>query len=295
MTGSRKLPPLPALRAFEAAARHLSFRKAAEELAVTPTAVSHQLRLLEATLGLPLFHRHVRRVSLTQAGARLYPVLRDGLDAFARAIAELYPQSRRSAVTVSATTLFTARRLIPALGAFQARWPEFALRLHASDEAVDLRGGDADLAVRYGAGPFPGLVSESLCRERFGVVCSPALGLGGHADLAGAVLIHSEWRRRDLQPDWERWAAAAGIAGLDLQAGLRFTDESHAIQAALAGQGVAVTSLLLVEDELSRGLLVQPFGPVIEGYHYHVLATPETMARAEVEAVRDWLKGLAWP
>lgn len=295
MKSPRKLPPLAALRAFEAAARHLSFSRAADELAVTPTAISHQLRLLEATLGLPLFERHVRRVSLTQAGAQLYPVLRDGLDSFAHAIADLSPQPRRSAVTVSATTLFTARRLIPALGSFQAQWPQFALRLHASDDAVDLAGGAADIAVRYGAGPFAGLVSELLSQDRFGVVCSPALGLRAPTDLNTAMLIHSEWHCRDLQPDWRRWQALAQVPGLNVDAGLRITDESHAIQAAVAGQGVFITSLLMVEDELARGVLVHPFGPIIEGHHYHLVATEENMASVDVQAVRQWLKAVAPP
>lgn len=295
MESPRRLPPLAALRAFEAAARHLSFRKAADELAVTPTAISHQLRLLEATLGLPLFERHVRRVSLTPAGAQLYPVLREGLDNFARAIAELSPQPRRSAVTISATTLFTARRLIPALGLFQKQWPQFALRLDASDDAVDLLSGAADIAVRYGTGPFPGLVSEILCQDRFGVVCSPSLGLRAPADLAAAPLIHSEWRRRDMQPDWWRWQALAEVPGLNVDAGLHITDESHAIQAAVAGQGAVITSLFLVEDELSRGVLVHPFGPVIEGHNYHLVATEQNMASADVQAVRQWLKAVASP
>lgn len=295
MANPRRLPPLPSLRAFEAAARHLSFRKAADELAVTPTAISHQLRQLEATLGLPLFERHVRRVSLTPAGAQLYPVLREGLDNFARAIAELSAQPRRSAVTISATTLFTARRLIPALGLFQKQGPQFALRLDASDDAVDLLSGAADIAVRYGTGPFPGLESEILCQDRFGVVCNPSLGLRDPADLAAATLIHSEWRRRDMQPDWRRWQALAQVPGLNVDAGLHITDESHAIQAAVAGQGAVITSLFLVEDELSRGVLVHPFGPVIEGHHYHLVATERNMASADVQAVRQWLKEVASP
>jgi LysR family glycine cleavage system transcriptional activator len=286
---------LASLRAFEAAARHLSFRKAADELAVTPTAISHQLRLLEETLGLPLFHRHVRRVSLTPAGAQLYPVLREGLDNFARAIAELSPQPPRSAVTISATTLFTARRLIPALSSFQKQWPQFALRLDASDDAVDLSSGAADIAVRYGAGPFAGLMSEVLCQDRFGVVCSPALGLRDPGDLTAARLIHSEWRRRDMQPDWRRWQALAQVPGLNVDSGLHITDESHAIQAAVAGQGAVITSLFLVEDELSRGVLVHPFGPVIEGHCYHLVATEQNMASADVRAVRQWLKAVASP
>lgn len=290
MIQPRKLPPLPALRAFEAAARHLSFRLAAEELAVTPTAISHQIRLLEGLLGLALFRRHVRRVSLTEAGAHLYPVLRAGLDSFAQAIAGLYPPPRPGPVTVTATTLFTASRLIPALGAFRAAWPQYELRLHATDDVVDLAGGAADIAIRYAPGPFPGLVSQRLCRERFGPVCSPSLGLSRPRQLSDSVLIHSEWRRRDMQPDWPRWRAAAAMASLDVTGGLRFTDESHAIQAAIAGHGVAIASLVLVADELARGVLVHPFGPVIEGHAYHLVAPAEVMARADVQAVCGWLK-----
>ncbi|MDP4026786.1 LysR substrate-binding domain-containing protein [Methylobacterium sp. NEAU 140] len=286
----RKLPPLGALRAFEAAARHLSFRRAAEELAVTPTAISHQVRLLEAILGQDLFVRHVRRISLTPAGTHLFPTLQAGLDAFARAIAELDARERRRAVTVTATTLFTARRLIPAIGAFRTRWPHHDLRLHASDEAVDLTRGAADIAVRYGSGPFGDLVAEPLLRERFGVVCSPSLGLSRPEQLLEAALIHCEWHRSDLQLGWERWRALSGLTALDTRAGHHFTDESHAIQAAVAGHGAAICGLALVEDELRRGLLVHPFGPVMEGQVYHLLMTARTMGCADVQAVRDWLR-----
>lgn len=287
------MPSLGALRAFEAAARHLSFQKAAQELFVTPTAISHQIRELESSLGMPMFHRHIRRVTLTPAGRQLFPVLRQGFDAFAHAIAELYPQSRRSAVTVTAGTLFTARRLIPALGSFQQDYPGFQLRVHASEEIVDLNSGIADVAVRYGAGPYPGLVAEPLCRERFGVVCSPALGMDAPEDLRDVSLIHAEWRRGDYQPSWRKWCELAGMDGMDLDAGLTFTDDSHAIQAAIAGHGAAIASLPLVEDELARGVLVHPFGPVLEGEHYHFITTSENAACEDVRVVRDWLRKIA--
>jgi LysR family glycine cleavage system transcriptional activator len=293
MKPPRKLPPLAALRAFEAAARHLSFLKAAQELSVTPTAISHQIRLLEGWLGMALFERHVRRVSLTRAGVALFPSLKEGFDSFERAIASLAPPSRRRAVTITATTLFAARRLIPALGRFQAAHPDAELRLHASDEVIDLADGIADVAVRYGKGPFANLVSEPLCNERFGVVCSPSLGIRRHADLTTATLIHAEWRRVDRQPSWRRWCELAGISGVDTEAGLRFTDETHAIQAAIAGHGVAIASLLMLEDELSRGVLVQPFGPVVEGDSYHFLTTARNMADEDIQVVRDWLRTVA--
>jgi LysR family glycine cleavage system transcriptional activator len=287
---ARKLPPLTALRAFEAAARHLSFRKAAEELAVTPTAISHQVRLLEETLGLALFQRHTRRVSLTAAGNALFPALRDGFDAFAGAITGLYPQSERRAVTLSATTLFTARRLIPRVGAFRERFPEFELRLHAAETVVDLHGGVADAAVRYGRGPFPGLISHHLCDELFGVICSPLLRVAAPEDLKGVTLLHAEWyKQSDQTPNWRRWMQEARADWLDIERGPHFTDESHAIQAAIAGQGVVVASLILLRDELAGGVLVQPFGPLIAGDGYHFVATPENMACADVLALKEWL------
>ncbi|MGY2051632.1 LysR substrate-binding domain-containing protein [Methylobacterium sp. JK268] len=290
MERRRRLPPLAALRAFEAAARHLSFRRAAEELGVTPTAISHQIRLLEGTLGLPLFARHVRRVALTEAGERLFPVLRDGFDAFGRALAALHPHPRRRIVTLSATMFLTVQRLIPALGVLRARHPDLDLRLHASDEVVDLAGGAVDIAVRYGAGPFAGLVAEPLLAERFGVLASPRLGLAAPADLRHATLLHTEWKRPGMEPDWRRFARHAGLTDLAADEGPRFTEDSHALQAAIAGQGVAVASLVLAAPEIAAGLLVHPFGPVLDGETYHAVATRRSLARDEVRAVQDWLR-----
>ncbi len=290
MISARKLPPLAALRAFEAAARHLSFRRAADELAVTPTAISHQVRLLEETLGLALFERHTRRVSLTASGDALFPALQIGFDAFAEAIAGLYPQSKRRAVTLSATTLFTACRLIPRIGAFRERFPEFELRLHAAETVVDLHGGVADAAVRYGRAPFPRLISHHLCDELFGVVCSPRMSLNVPEDLKSVTLLHAEWyKQSDRTPNWRRWKQEARADWLDIERGPHFTDESHAIQAAIAGQGVAVASLILLRDELASGVLAQPFGPLIAGDEYHFVATPENMVCDDVIALKDWL------
>jgi LysR family glycine cleavage system transcriptional activator len=289
MMRNRKLPPLAALRAFEAAARHLSFQRAAGELAVTPTAISHQIRLLEDVLGLALFTRQVRQVALTEAGERLYPTLRDGFDAFDRTLADLAPESRRAAVTLTATIQFTARRLLPALGSFRERFPDFDLRLHSSNEPVDLAAGLADVAVRYGRGPFDGLVSRPLFSERFGLLCSPKLGLTGPEDLARATLLHVEWRQRANASDWRRWARLAGMEGLAVDEGPRFSSDDHAVQAAVAGHGVMIGSLILARPEIDAGLLVHPFGPVIEGESYHMLATPANMACADVRAVCAWL------
>ena len=290
MPRHRRLPPLAALRAFEVAARHLSFRRAADELAVTPTAISHQIRLLEETLGMTLFVRQVRRVTLTDAGRRLYPTLREGFDAFEQIIADLSPQSWRKAVTLTATTLFTARRLLPALGAFRSAHPDLDLRLHASDDLVDLHTGIADIAVRYGTGPFDGLIAEPLLSERFGVLCSAGLQIVDVDDLRRATLIHTEWKRPGIAPDWRAWARLAGLADLRLDEGLRFTDDGHALQAAIAGHGVVIASLVLARPEIEAGLLVQPLRPEIVGATYNIVATPQNMVCADVRAVRDWLR-----
>lgn len=290
MIRRRKLPPLGALRAFEAAARHLSFQRAAEELSVTPTAVSHQIRLLEDTLSQPLFVRRVRGVTLTEAGLSLYPTLRDGLDAFERAVETIRPQARRRSVTLTATTLFTARRLLPALDAFGRANPDLDLKLHASDDVVDLASGKADIAVRYASGPFDALVAEPLFAERFGVLCDPRLGLSHPRDLLSTPLLHIDWRRRGDDPDWERWARMAGMTELAAGKGPRFTDDSHALQAAIAGYGAAIGSLELARPELEAGLLVNPFGPILPGEVYHIVATPGAMTTEGVSAVRAWLK-----
>lgn len=286
----RRLPPLGTLRAFEAAARLRSFKRAAEELSVTPTAISHQIRALEAQLGLRLFERETRRVRPTAEAERLYPVLRDGFDAFAQAIAELTARPRRQALTISATLSFTAKWLVPRVASFHAAYPDLDLRLHASDDPVDLHGGVADAAIRYGRGPYPGLIAEPLIDNRFAPVCSPRLDLRGPDDLRRHTLLHSEWRHPTQDsPTWRGWCAQAGLDGLDVDAGLRFTDESHAIQSAIAGHGVALLSLTLVADDLAAGTLVQPFGPALQG-HPHWFVHADVNPSPQVRALRDWLR-----
>ncbi|MCV3243737.1 transcriptional regulator GcvA [Mesorhizobium sp. ZC-5] len=283
----RQLPPLATLRAFEAAARHQSFKQAAEELGVTPTAISHQIRLLEETLALRLFERRTRQVVLTREGSELYPVLRDGFDAFAAAL-ERVSEKRRGVVTLSATTSFTARWLVPRVASFRKRYPSVDLNLHASDDPVDFGSGIADAAVRYGRGPYPDLMSTRLMANRFAPVCSARLGLKSPADLQHATLLHSRWRHPNADtPTWRRWLDAAKIDTVDAEAGISFNDDGHAVQAAIAGQGVALLSLVLVADDLASGLLVQPFGPMIDGYDFH-LVHPKT-ARSEVRMLSEWL------
>lgn len=283
-----RLPPLTALQAFEAAARHLSFKHAAVELSLTPTAISHQVRRLEEHLGVRLFVRGTRRVDLTAAGQGLYPALRQGFDAMAGAVELILDRERPRSVVLSTTMAFAARWLLPRLAGFAEARPDIALQLHTSDQPVDLHAGVAQLAVRYGSGPVAGLRSVHLLTSRFAPVCAPGLPVRSRKDLAAVPLIGFRWFRRDARtPDWPLWFERAGMAPLARQ--LEFSDEVNAIQAAVAGQGVALVNLAMVADELATGILIQPCGPELPGHDFRVVWPEGTDLSAEAAVVRDWL------
>ncbi|WP_354684666.1 LysR substrate-binding domain-containing protein [Cupriavidus necator] len=289
----RKLPPLSALRAFEAAARRASFKHAADELSVTPTAVSHQIRLLEELLGVKLFERQTRKVRLTAAGHLLFPAIRDGLDGMERAVLSVRRARQANVATLTSTVAFMARRLAPRAGQFRAAHPDWTLRLDASDQIVDL-DSDADAAIRYGTGNYPGLVVEPLFRDRFAPVCSPSLKLRSAADLKRATLIHFEWgpgaRDDERALVWRQWLAPAGIEVPDPEAGLAFTEEIHAVQATVAGQGVGLLSLTLVAEELASGVLVQPFPLALESFRYDLVYSPRAADRPATRLLSEWVK-----
>lgn len=290
----RRSLPLSALRAFEAAARLGSFKAAAEELAVTPTAVSHQIRALEELISVPLFSRKTRRVTLTEAGTHLYPVLKDGFDAFQVSLEQLTKARRRPQVVISATNAFTAKWLLPRMASFRAEFAGIDLQLLASDEIVDLNSTVVDIAIRYGRGPYPGLLVEPLFTDRFAPVANPRLGVRTVEDLARWPLIYFAWRRsHSCNPTWKRWFAEAQRVEESPAGELRFSDEGHAIQAAVAGEGVALVSQALVAEELASGRLHQPFGPSIEGHTYHLAVSSERAVSPSAQAVMVWLKAQA--
>ena len=209
-----------------------SFKAAATELAVTPTAVSHQIRALEAQTGLALFDRQVRKVALTEAGAQLFPVLRDGFDAFEATLARLTQPRTRVQVSISATNAFTVKWLVPRMSDFRSQHPGIDLQLQASDELADLRSTAVDIAIRYGRGPYPGLVTQPLFTDRFAPVANPRLGVTSPADLARVPLIRFDWKQAHPEnPTWERWFAVARLPQPQQASQLRFSDEGHAIQA----------------------------------------------------------------
>ncbi|MYN09573.1 LysR substrate-binding domain-containing protein [Pseudoduganella aquatica] len=289
----RKLPAIGALRVFEAAARRLSFKDAAEELNVTPTAVSHQIKHLEQAIGVELFERGPRRVTLTAAGRQLFPTLRDGFDSIERAIEQLVRAQGAQVARLSSTVAFMARRLATRAGSFRDAYPDWTLRLDASNELVDL-DADADAAIRYGSGLYPGLLVEHLFEDRFAPVCSPLLNIRSMRELRRATLIHFEWgeavRGDERAVEWRQWLAAAGAAGIDADTGVSFSEELHAVQAAIAGQGIGLLSLTLVEEELAAGVLVQPFDLSLASFRYDLVYSARASARPATTVLRHWVR-----
>jgi LysR family glycine cleavage system transcriptional activator len=289
----RKLPPLGALRVFEAAARRLSFKEAAEELHVTPTAVSHQIKQLEEILGTSLFERGTRQVRLTQAGHDLYPALRDGFDAIERAVENAQRTRRTKIARLSSTVAFVAKRVAPRAGTFTESYPEWTLRLDATNKIVDL-DAEADAAIRYGDGNSRGLISELLCQDVFAPVCTPAIASAAQQDLRSVPLIHFEWgpaaRDHELAPVWRTWLQKAGFRDIDAEGGLSFTDEIHAVEATLAGQGIGLLSLTLVAEELRAGLLVRPFEGALDSFNYSLVYSERSAEREATKVLRDWVR-----
>ncbi len=294
----RSLPPLNALRAFEAAARHLSFSKAAEELGVTPAAVSHQIKGLEDILGVVLFRRLTRALVLTEAAQGALPALREGFAKLAEANERLRARRDSGVLTVSVGPSFAAKWLVPRLENFQRAAPGLDLRLDANDLLVDLNRGEVDVAVRYGRGDYPGLRADCLFDERFAPVCAPGLMAGPHplrqpGDLRHHTLLHLDWRMEDpTAPNWRMWLLAAGVGGIDATKGPRFNMESVLVQAAISGQGVALASHALVQDDLAQGRLVKPFKLSVSdrgGFCYYVVSAKARAEEAKVAAFRDWI------
>ena len=287
---SRRLPSLNALRAFEAGARHLSFTLAAEELSVTQAAISHQVKALEADLGVPLFHRYTRRLALTEAGRRLLPAVSEAFERIGQAVGDLRQDGGERLLTVSLTPSFAAKWLVRRLNRFRQAHPDIDLRMLHTEDVVDFARDEVDLAVRWGRGGWPGVEWEQLRPEEVIPVCSPALLEGTHPlrrpeDLKHHSLIHDY----DFE-DWQQWLRAAGLTHPEARRGAILDETTVVIQAAIEGQGVALTDRSLVQGDLAAGRLAVPFEISLEGdWATYIVTPPGAMKRPKVKAFRDFL------
>ncbi len=286
----RRLPPLSMLRAFEAAARHHSVEKAAQELGVTDSAISHQVRGLETWFGLALFERSARKVTLTSAGAGLAAATTRALDSLAEAVSAVRPADPERPVLVSVEPAFAARWLVLRLDRFYAEHGNIRLHLVPTPDFVKFEPDGVDLAIRYGRGDWPGLVSEKILNSAAFPVLSPRLLAGKNTlsvpeDLRDFQLIHEE----DTS-DWTAWLAAVGASQVDPNRGPIFDDAHLTLEAATSGQGVALADDALAAAALADGRLVRPFEQTLEiAAGYFIVYPQGKPLRQEADAFRRWL------
>jgi LysR family transcriptional regulator, glycine cleavage system transcriptional activator len=287
---SRKFPPLSALPCFEAAARHLSFSRAAEELNVTPGAISRAIKHLEDQLDVVLFERATRSVRLTAIGEPYARAVREALDQIAVATAVV--STRRSSATLNVSTSdgFAGKWLVPRLYRFHRAHGDIDVRVSTTGKLTHFLGDGIDIAIRYGSGNYPGLTSEFLTEEEVFPVCSPRLLSGAHplrkpADLKHHTLIHD-----GFPIDWATWLTSAGIKGIDPHAGISFDSATFAVESAVQGEGVVLGRTMLVAADLASGRLIRPFKHAVKSFSsFYVVYPPGAIRQRKVKAFRDWL------
>lgn len=285
----RRLPPLNALKAFEAAARSESFTRAAEELCVTQGAVSHQVKALEATLGIKLFNRERQRLVMNEAGREYLAVVRDALDRISAATDRLVQRQNSGILTVSTSPDFAAKWLVYRLGRFAESHPEIDLRVSASAHQVDFAREDVDLAVRHGNGKWPGLDVVRLCDERLFPVCSPKFVSGPKRITKAADLLKFPLLRLDDWTTWTRWFEAAGVTDPAAH-GPILNRASMLIDAAVDGQGIALARTALAAWDIINGRLVRPFDVSLRMPNTYWIVCPKvTSGLPRIVMFRKWL------
>lgn len=286
----RRLPPLNSLRSFEAAGRHLSFTKAAAELAVTQAAVSHQVKALEEYLGVSLFIRLPRKLALTRAGETLLPVISGSLDEISHTVGAIKKEPGAAILSVRLAPSFAAKWLSPRLVAFRRGHPEIDLRLYHSNQPVDFRRSAIDLAVTYGKGDWHDVVVDPVLSINFFPVCAPAYikndkPLTDPHNLRYYTLLHD-----GTYENWTDWLRLAGLGDINARRGPIMDDTNVLIQAAIDGQGVALGSTVFVAGHLRSKQLISPFDLVLESEFSYYIVCPEThLERPAVLAFRDWI------
>lgn len=291
----RSLLPLNALRAFDAAARHMSFKLAADDLSVTPAAISQQIRSLEDFLGVDLFRRTNRSLVLTDAAQLSLQPLKEGFEKIEEAVDIITDSKNSNVLKVSVSPSFASKWLVPRLASYYARHPDAIVKISATMEVTDFKADDMDIAIRYGLGNYEGLCSEELLRETLFPVCAPGL-FDGEAATPCAVLkhtlIHDDTAMEDESaPNWTMWLKAAGVETPDGMPALHFNTHALAIEAAVAGRGIALARSAIAEEDLKAGRLIKPFGEGVPINFAHYIVYPkEKLKNERVQAFIDWLK-----
>ncbi len=292
-----RLPPLTALRAFEAAARHASFVKAADELAVTPAAISQQVRQLEAVLGITLFRRLTRGLELTEAARACMPELRRGFAHLARAVEDMRGGGLSGRLAVTIIPSFGTRWLVPRLGSFVEAYPDIDVTVIAELRNADFTREDVDVGLRYGKGIYPGLATTLVLTEDVFPVCAPSLLNGPKplrrlADLRHHTLLHDrQLSGEEPSLHWRQWLRDAGLADMDPERGPGFSDSVMMMEAAVRGMGIALGRSALVADDLAAGRLVRPL-PVSRpaDYAYYAVTLEGRERSPRVRAFLAWLE-----
>ena len=295
----RRLPPLNSIRAFEATARHLSFSKAAEELNVTPGAVSQQVKVLEDYLDLKLFKRKNRMILLTDEAQICLPTLSEGLDLLLQSINMIREQSNDKPLTITAPPTFASRWLMPRLTSFQREFPDIDVRIDASNDIADLVNDDIDVGIRFGSGEFNGLETDYLFSQNVIPVCNPALLKGEHKletpeDLKNHTLLHAHGDYFFIDKthvDWEMWFATVGVEGKGGRHGLHFSQHNLLVEAAIRGQGVALVGDVVVNEELKSGQLVKLFvdTDIPLKFSYYLIYSNARSNLPRIQIFRQWL------
>lgn len=295
---TRRTYPLNALRAFETAARHMSFVKAADELHVTPAAISHQVKGLEDFLGVQLFRRLPQGLLLSDVGQLFLPELREGFARLDRAMERIRNIDARGPLTISVAPAFAAKWLVPHLERFSSAYPDIDVRISASLAVIDFQRDSFDAAIRLGHGRYPGLESTKLFDESVTPMCSPRLLEGAHPlhtvdDLRHHVLLHDDSLTFDPSvPTWRSWLDAAKAEDVDATRGPHFSHPDHALQAAIDGVGVVLGWRCLAAADLATGRLIAPFDLALPlGLGFYLVCPEAHVDRAKVAAFREWLMG----
>ncbi len=285
-----RLPPLNALRAFEASARQLSFTRAAGELFVTQAAISHQIKSLEEHLGIKLFMRKNRSLLLTEEGQSYYLDIKDIFNALHDATEKLLARGEKGAITVSLQPSFAIQWLVPRLNAFNILHPDIDVRIKAVEQPDNSLTEDVDIAIYYGRGRWPNVIAQQLHTEYLVPVCSPILlqgnkKLSAPEDLANFTLLHDTSRR-----DWKRWFKETGVKGVNVNHGPIFSHSAMVVQAAIHGQGVALAHSVLAKPDIDAGRLVCPLKDVLVSKNaFYIVCREEQVDIGKISAFRDWM------